>query len=103
MHKVLVNDKEFFCQDGENLLKFLLKNGIYIENPCNGKGTCKKCGVFLEKLSEDSDKENKTNFVLSCETEIEEDIRVTLEKENEGLSILTEGNLPNFEKNFRDG
>lgn len=103
MHKVIVNDKEFFCQDGENLLKFLLKNGIYIENPCNGKGTCKKCGAFLEKLSEDSDKENKTNFVLSCETEIEEDIRVTLEKENEGLSILTEGNLPNFEKNFRDG
>lgn len=103
MHKVIVNDKEFFCQDGENLLKFLLKNGIYIENPCNGKGTCKKCGVYIEEISNNQNNDSDHIFKLSCEYEIKGDIVVTIAEKTEGLNILTEGNLPDFEKNFRDG
>lgn len=35
------------CRDGENLLEALLGAGVFVDNPCNGKGICGKCKVKL--------------------------------------------------------
>ena len=32
---------------GQNLLQILHDNDIFIENPCNGKGSCGKCKVKI--------------------------------------------------------
>ena len=33
------------CREGENLLEVLLGAGVFVDNPCNGKGICGKCKV----------------------------------------------------------
>ena len=32
--------KKISCKEGDNLLKVLLAEGIFVDNPCNGKGIC---------------------------------------------------------------
>ena len=39
------NGPELECLPGSNLLEVLHRNEIFVENPCNGKGTCGKCLV----------------------------------------------------------
>ena len=43
--KVKQTEKKIECREGENLLEALLGAGIYVDNPCNGKGICGKCKV----------------------------------------------------------
>ena len=40
--KIVENDKEILYSNGETLLEILLREGFFIDNPCNGKGTCGK-------------------------------------------------------------
>ena len=54
--------------DGKKLIsELLLGNGIYVEHPCGGKGSCKKCTVILDGKE-----------VLSCRTYIENDTEITI-------------------------
>ena len=39
--------KKIPCKEGDNLLKVLLDEGIFVDNPCNGKGICGKCKVKI--------------------------------------------------------
>ena len=39
--------KKISCKEGDNLLKVLLAEGIFVDNPCNGKGICGKCKVRI--------------------------------------------------------
>ena len=34
--------KTIVCELGANLMQVLTGNGIYVNNPCNGKGICGK-------------------------------------------------------------
>jgi uncharacterized 2Fe-2S/4Fe-4S cluster protein (DUF4445 family) len=52
---------------GENLLQWLRAEGIFVEAPCGGKGTCGKCKVIVD---------GKT--VSACRVSIEQDIAVEL-------------------------
>ncbi|MEG0371758.1 MAG: ASKHA domain-containing protein [Clostridium sp.] len=94
---------------GNDLLQILLENDIFVDNPCNGKGSCGKCNIRLlegnlPKISETEEKflsqeEIDLGIRLSCLVTPEEDIVIeTLHKEGK-YEILTKGYIPEFEFN----
>ena len=91
---------------GQNLLQILHDNDIFIENPCNGKGSCGKCKVKITEGSLGeipeaekkflSESEIKEGVRLSCLIHPESDLVIeTLHKEREH-KILTTGYMPEF-------
>ncbi len=67
MYKVTVDEKVLEANHGELLSSVLLGAGIYIDHPCGGKGSCKKCLVTANGEE-----------VLSCRYIIESDVSVCL-------------------------
>ena len=108
MFKLLVtsSDKEYEYEAGKSLLKILLDAKIFVDNPCNGKGTCGKCKVKI--ISGNIHASNETEKRLLSEEEIKEGIRLAclvmpetdlkielLQKERKH-KVLTKGYIPEF-------
>lgn len=94
--RVRGSKKVISCENGANLLTTLLKEGFFVENPCNGNGTCGKCKV---RILEDEDQK----VCLSCLVEVTRDLDIELlGKEKEG-KVLTTGYVPEFEKESGTG
>lgn len=72
---VSINNDKYYARSGEKLSEVLMKNGMYAEHPCGGKGICKKCIVSVDGKEE-----------LSCQYEILKDISVALPKKGEIVS-----------------
>lgn len=79
---ILSDDNIITANDGEILLDVLRENGYFIEAPCNGMGTCKKCKV---KIMDGAGEET----VLSCEYKIISDISVEFFDEGKAENLLT--------------
>lgn len=94
--RVKGSKKAILCENGANLLQTLLKEGFFVDNPCNGNGTCGKCKVRI--LSGD-----EPGIRLSCLVEVTEDLEVELLGTEKEGKVLTSGYVPEFEKEFRDG
>ena len=71
MHKVNVNGKLLYAEDGELLSALLMRHGMKLAHPCGGRGICRKCTVSV----------NGTE-VLSCRYPITSDISVLLPQED---------------------
>lgn len=93
----------------KNLMTQLIEHHIFIDHPCNGKGTCRKCRVRLIKgdvtdLTETekqhlSSRELTEGIRLACLIYPLSEITVeTLGKEST-CQVLTQGALPEFEFN----
>ncbi len=71
MYKITVRSKEenriLYAEGGRLLSEVLIEEGIEVEHPCGGKGTCRKCIVKVDGES-----------VLSCGYIIESDIEIEL-------------------------
>jgi len=50
------NEVKVFAEAGENILELMQKNGVSIDAPCSGNGTCGKCRVRVIAGDVDSDK-----------------------------------------------
>ena len=76
--------KQISIHSGATLIEAAGQAGIILNNVCGGKGTCKKCLVYL---GPDSRK------VLACQYRIESDLIVTIPAESRFFEqrILTEG------------
>ncbi|MEA5047904.1 MAG: ASKHA domain-containing protein [Eubacteriales bacterium] len=61
--------------------------GVWIDSPCGGKGTCKKCVVFLSQ-------DGRTESVLACQTRITADCSITRSNQ-EFVRPLSEGIVRN--------
>ncbi|CQR73727.1 Na(+)-translocating NADH-quinone reductase subunit F [Sporomusa ovata DSM 2662] len=101
--------KRIQCKPDRNLLQLLLENGIFVDNPCNGKGSCGKCKIRLlqGKLPAVSETEKRllkkeeiaAGVRLACLVVPEENIEIeTLQKERTH-EILTAGYMPDFRMN----
>lgn len=100
------------CSENANLLRTLLDAGVFIDNPCNGIGVCGKCKVKMvsgqvSEMSETEKKiisvqEQKDGIRLSCMTEILGDVIVEPLQTERKHKVLTEGMLPEFEKDPYD-
>jgi len=94
MPKVTAQGKTFSCEQGSNLRKILLDNGINLYNGkakiinCTGISTCGTCAVKVEgEVSEPNWKEKArlslpphsptANRRLACQTQVLGDVRVT--------------------------
>jgi len=108
--KIVGNDKEILYSNGETLLEILLREGFFIDNPCNGKGTCGKCRVkILEGDIEEptvtekkliSKNELKNGIRLSCLVKPDADISVELFQKEGAHKVLTAGYTPKFDFNI---
>ncbi|MEZ3486493.1 MAG: ASKHA domain-containing protein [Lachnospiraceae bacterium] len=105
--------RKITCQTGENLLEALSGAGVFVDNPCNGKGICGKCkvricggGVSDMTVSEErllKPEEIKKGIRLSCMTEVTGDIEIELCSKERRHKVLTKGYMPEFEKDGFDG
>ena len=75
MHKVKINGKTCYAENGTILYNVLTKHSFSSEHPCGGKGICKKCSVIVNGKEE-----------LSCRYEIKSDIVVELPEKEEIFS-----------------
>lgn len=87
---------------GANLLKVLRNNGIFMDTPCGGKGTCGKCAVRAEGLTGvPSDREKKQlgkarvekGYRLACNSFVESDLHLYLEETGGEAAIVTGGRM----------
>ena len=111
MPKIFIKQlgKDFEYVPKKNLLKLLLENDIFVDNPCNGNGTCGKCKVRmlegnLPPLSKGERKLLKEDEInagirLSCLVVPEEDITIEILQKERKHKILTTGYVPEFEFN----
>ena len=111
MPKIFINNKERTIEFEENntLMDILLKENIFIDNPCNGKGVCGKCKIKLLSgdlgdLSETEKKflkeeEKKENIRLSCLVKPKEDISIELLQKERKHKVLSSGYMPKFQFN----
>ncbi len=109
MAKIFIKQlgKNFEYVPKKNLLQLLLENNIFVDNPCNGNGTCGKCKVRvlegnLPPLSKGERKLLKEDEInagirLSCFLVPEEDITIEILQKERKHKILTTGYVPEFE------
>lgn len=99
-------------QTGSSLLEILLAHGIFVDNPCNGKGVCGKCRVRItggdasgQGAPEPTETEKHListtdldrGIRLSCMVKPETDLEIELLKTERKHEVLTGGYVPEFE------
>lgn len=92
---------------GTSLLEILLENDVFVNNPCNGKGTCGKCRVKLVGGQEFAVSDTERSLLsqsdfdqgvrLSCLIDPTEDLTVELVHKERKHKVLTTGIMPDFE------
>jgi uncharacterized 2Fe-2S/4Fe-4S cluster protein (DUF4445 family) len=100
-------NKVFEYEPQKNLLQLLLENDCFVDNPCNGRGSCGKCKIRLieGKLPPISETEEKllkkeeinSGIRLSCLVVPEEDIEIEILQKERKHEVLTTGYIPDFE------
>ena len=106
--KDITTGKKIECNSGENLLAVLQKNKVYVNNACNGKGTCGKCKVKVLNgdVSEMSEAERKmltsseieSGIRLSCMVEALGDIEIQTENDTTAMNVLMSGYIPDLDR-----
>lgn len=101
------------CREGANLLETLVSAGIFVDNPCNGKGICGKCKVRILSgevsemtVSEErllNPEEIETGIRLACMVEVSGTVKIELLQKERRHEVLTKGYMPEFERDAFDG
>lgn len=99
-------NKHVACESGQSLMTALNHGGVFVDNPCNGKGTCGKCkvkiiegaikGVCETEKRFLSSEELDSGIRLSCMIYPQNDLALELLQEETLHKILTSGKVPNF-------
>lgn len=85
---------------GENLLRVLQENKIFINSPCNGKGTCGKCKVRVIKgIKKESNldenhlhkEEIQIGYRLSCGINVDEKMEIIINAADNDMEVMTDG------------
>lgn len=79
MHKISINNETFSVPDGTLLSNALIQAKKQLPHTCGGRGSCKKCSVYVNGVS-----------VLSCQYKINSDITVELPSDGDRISIETD-------------
>lgn len=105
--KIQSSNEEVRCESGQSLMTALIDAGVFIENPCNGKGTCGKCKIRICEgaLNEPCETEKKilssealiSGIRLSCLVYPQNDLLIELLQEEQMDKILTAGLIPSFD------
>lgn len=111
--KIYNSDEIFEVEGGISLLDGLLNKGHFVDNPCNGKGTCGKCRVKIKSgdpgdigPSEKrflSDKDIEDGIRLACFITDWDELEVEIIQKERKAKVLTGGYMPDFERTFKEG
>ncbi len=98
--------KEINYSDGKRLMDILIENDLFVENPCNGKGTCGKCKVKIISGNVDSISDLEKKFLkkeeiedgvrLSCFIKAYGDYEIEVLSNFENHKVLSSGYIPKF-------
>ncbi|MEW6070743.1 MAG: 2Fe-2S iron-sulfur cluster-binding protein, partial [Candidatus Thermoplasmatota archaeon] len=99
-------DKKVEVSVGENILKLLTAQGLYIDSVCGGIGKCGKCkvqvmGKYKTKKTElISKKEIEEGYCLACQTQIKGDVEIFVPPSSRlgEPQILTKSEIIKIEK-----
>ncbi len=107
------NGVELSCEKGKNLLEALVEGKVFINNPCNGKGTCGKCRVKALKdgfspinateMRLLKEEEISGGIRLACMVTVEDDCCIEQPEQEQKHAVLTGGYRPDFDIDGRDG
>ncbi len=96
------------AEESQTLLEILLQAGEFVDNPCNGMGTCGKCKVKIlkgectpltrEEKGRLKPEEIEDGVRLSCMTNPKSDLSVQLLQKKLEHKVLTTGKMPEFER-----
>ena len=94
--------------NNKNILEALIENKIYINNSCNGKGTCGKCKIKILKGKISNITETEKSFLtkneidnnirLACMTRAISDIEIEIVEKEKKAVVLTDSFVKNFVK-----
>lgn len=111
--KIFNEDISFEVEEDVTLLEALVNHGHFIDNPCNGKGTCGKCKVKIHSgdpgeigVSERKhirEKDEAEGIRLSCLITDWTELGVELIQNERKTKVLTKGYIPEFEMHFKEG
>lgn len=111
--KISGEDTVLQVYEEHSLLDGLLQNGYFVDNPCNGKGTCGKCQVKIVAgdAGEISASERKhlteqqinSGIRLACYITDWTELEVEMIQEERKAKVLTAGYMPDFERDFKEG
>ena len=104
MYKVTVKkngcSKVYTAVKNKQLLEMLRENGIYIDSPCNGNGTCGKCRVKFssgnhnpaeaEEIKLLGRQATESGYRLACRYKIQSDIEISIDSSELPARIATE-------------
>lgn len=94
--KVDNKTKEFIIKSGENLLRALQDNNIYITAPCAGQSKCGKCKVYIHKSASHN---SEYSEVLACQTIVNSDLYITIPQSDNAL-IQSESYFPDLQLTY---
>lgn len=101
------NKKHTLGFEGTPLLKdMLIKNGLYSDFPCGGRGDCKKCAVNVSgKISDPTEAEKQAGLRLACQTVLYGDTTVVLRSEDTKKAYIQKDitTVPYHGGNFKYG
>lgn len=111
--KIYNSDETFEVEGGISLLDGLLNKGHFVDNPCNGKGTCGKCRVKIKNGDSGdigpsekrflSDKEIEDGIRLACFITEWDELEVEIIQKERKAKVLTGGYMPDFERTYKEG
>lgn len=100
-------DRTFEYVPGDTLVNILLGNGIFVDNACNGNGTCGKCRIkLISGILPDADDtelkllkqgELEAGVRMSCLVYPTEDIVLDVMQKERKHEVLTTGFVPEFD------
>lgn len=107
----LNEDKIVQAEEGDTIEAIARREGIFLETPCGGAGSCGKCKVkvsdlesvvIMDSIKKLSKKEQEKKIVLACQTKVVKDVSVKTSPEseaNETMQILSDGKGVDVELN----
>lgn len=111
--KIYNSDETFEVEGGISLLDGLLNKGHFVDNPCNGKGTCGKCRVKIKNGDSGdigpsekrflSDKDIEDGIRLACFITEWDELEVEIIQKERKAKVLTGGYMPDFVRTFKEG
>lgn len=111
--KIYNSEETFEVEGGISLLDGLLNKGHFVDNPCNGKGTCGKCRVKIKNGDSGdigpsekrflSDKDIEDGIRLACFITEWDELEVEIIQKERKAKVLTGGYMPDFERTYKEG
>lgn len=68
--------KTILAESGDNLMRVLSRNSVWLNAACGGKGSCGKCKVKLIEGSVEGESPDENGMIRACKSTLRQDIKI---------------------------